>query len=493
MDDVFRKYLEEAVGVENACNVVLALDGPASVSVRLNPSKTVSPDGVCADGSDDGVVSGLLAGAVRVPWSPYGFLLDHRPDFTLDPLFHCGAYYVQDSSAMFVGEVVRRLLPSSCGRCVRVLDLCAAPGGKTTDLAASLRERFGDRFLLVANEVMGDRASVLAENVAKWGDPCVMVTSADPSAFAALRGFFDVIVADVPCSGEGMFRKDEEARRQWSEENVALCAARQRRLVADVWPALACGGAFVYSTCTFNIYENDGNMRWAVENLDCEAYSMDFDVWTLDFGTARDDVAAYGGDPSWRVLRTEYGFALLPGLTMGEGQFCAVLRKMTDVADKQGNVRVKKDGGRGDLPEAVRRCGDSFTIPVDLRYNERKGTVTAVPQSVARDVDEVRNVVRTLMAGTLVGSVRGGGIVPSADLALSIMVSDGAFSGVEVDLPTALAFLHKDSVVLSDAPKGYLRLLYRGLPLGFVKNLGYRCNNLHPANRRIRMDINNCI
>ncbi len=486
MDDVFRRYLEEAVGVENARSFFRALEERPSVSLRLNPFKPVSLGEVC--GLEE---VGHSAGAVRVPWSPFGFLLDHRPDFTLDPLFHCGAYYVQDSSAMFVGEVVRRLLPEFCGRRqgLRVLDLCAAPGGKTTDLAASLRTVFGDSFLLVANEVMGDRASVLAENVAKWGDPCVMVTSADPSSFTALSGFFDIIVADVPCSGEGMFRKDEEARRQWSEENVALCAARQRRIVSDVWPALAEGGAFVYSTCTYNIYEDDGNVGFMLENLGCEPIGIDFGEFVceggVDFGKACGD----GRDGSWKVLGTKYGWLLLSGLTMGEGQFCAALRKTDEVTDFQGFLPMGKSAVR--LPEALRHCGECFNVPVDLRFNARKETVTAVPQTLAREVAQVRDAVRTIMAGTLVGSVRGGDIVPSADLALSIMASDEAFGRVEVDLPTALAFLHKDSIVLTNAPRGYLKLLYKGCPLGFVKNLGNRCNNLHPSNRRIRMDINN--
>ena len=144
---------------------------------------------------------------------------------------------------MFVGHVFRRLLETILEKgYVRVLDLCAAPGGKTTDLAASLREAFGDRFILVSNEVMKQRAGVLADNVALWGDPNVIVTSDDPHAFAALPEFFDMVVADVPCSGEGLFRKDEEAQRQWSEDNVALCEARQRRIIADMWPCLKKGG-----------------------------------------------------------------------------------------------------------------------------------------------------------------------------------------------------------------------------------------------------------
>ena len=174
------------------------------------------------------------------------------------------------ASSMFVGEVFRKLIcdvevPEN--RPVRVLDLCAAPGGKSTDLASSLRDIFGDRFILVTNEVMKQRVGILADNMALWGDPNVVVTSDDPSAFSVLNGFFDVIVADVPCSGEGMFRKDEDAQNQWSEDNVALCASRQRRIVADVWPALRQGGLFIYSTCTFNTYENDGNVQWIADEL----------------------------------------------------------------------------------------------------------------------------------------------------------------------------------------------------------------------------------
>ena len=208
----------------------------ASVSVRLNPFKGL-------DGP----------GGTPVPWSPYGRILESRPQFILDPLMHAGCYYVQDSSAMFVGHVFRRELQRlGCPAGLRVLDLCAAPGGKTTDLAASLREACGDAFSLVSNEVMKARASVLCDNVALWGDPAVTVTSVDPAVIGrTLAGWFDIIVADVPCSGEGMFRKDPRAREEWSPAVVELCAARQKRILADVWPALREGGILIYSTCTY--------------------------------------------------------------------------------------------------------------------------------------------------------------------------------------------------------------------------------------------------
>ncbi|MBO4428156.1 MAG: hypothetical protein J5771_06725 [Bacteroidales bacterium] len=261
------------------------------VSIRLNPFK--GPDG--PDGAP-------------VPWSPWGRILSGRPNFTLDPLFHAGCYYVQDSSAMFVGHLFRKYLPKL--DFPRVLDLCAAPGGKTTDLAASLRERCGDAFELIANEVMAKRARVLADNVAAWGDANVKVCSVDPSVIGReLPGYFDVIVADVPCSGEGMFRKDPRAEAEWSPAVVELCAARQKRILADVWPALREGGLLIYSTCTYEDAENDANLRWAAETLGGEIIPPE------------DEFGAYG------VRLTSCGSLLKAGEVPGEGQWAGALVK----------------------------------------------------------------------------------------------------------------------------------------------------------------------
>ena len=280
--------LTASVGVERAATVLEALAAAPSVSIRLNPAKIRTcpfPD------------------AVPVPWSPYGYLLKERPVFTLDPLFHAGAYYVQDTSAMFVGHVFRQL-PLQEG--ATVLDLCAAPGGKTTDLAASLRERLGDHFTLLSNEVMRARYGVLRSNVETWGDLRVGTVSRDPSAFGA-QPLFDVIVADVPCSGEGMFRKDAQAVAEWSPETVAFCAARSRRILRDIWPTLKPGGWLLYSTCTFNHLENDDTVAWAAETLGA-------------------DIVPILADAS-PAVSTRHGYALLPGLVPGEGQYAAVLRK----------------------------------------------------------------------------------------------------------------------------------------------------------------------
>ena len=450
----FRKYLEEAIGSENALVAFSAFDKPASVSVRQNPFKV----GCSLEGR-------------KVAWSPYGLLLEQRPCFTLDPMFHAGAYYVQDSSSMFVGHVFRSLLSKIKkpeGRPLRVLDLCAAPGGKTTDLAASLREYAADGFVLVANEVMKARVGILADNVALWGDPNVVVTSDDPRAFSSVPGYFDIILADVPCSGEGMFRKDEEAQNQWSEDNVSLCEARQRRIIADVWPSLAPGGVFVYSTCTFNKYENDGNVEWIASELGAEVVS--------------DELAeGFKG-----VIRTADGYSLVPGHVEGEGQYCAALLKHEETDFRE--IR----GGRNDMRnKAVPVSGAGMEVlNIDAVYSLKGETVVAVPKNLSADVEMLRSNLHVVAAGCAIGTMKGKLFIPGADLALSIVLRQDAFPRVEVDRKMALAYLHRDAITLPDAEKGYVLICHNTLPLGFVKNLGNRCNSLHPQSRRIRMDVN---
>ncbi len=359
----------------------------AVTSLRLNPFKG-------CDGPD----------GAPVPWSPYGRILSTRPNFTLDPLFHAGCYYVQDSSAMFVGHLFRKYLdviPSAAKEShVKILDLCAAPGGKTTDIAASCREALGNAFELTANEVMKARASVLADNVAVWGDPNVTVTSVDPAVIGrTMKGYYDVIVADVPCSGEGMFRKDPRAVAEWSPQLPGICAARQKRILADAWPALREGGLLIYSTCTYEDCENDDNLEWAARELGG------------DIIPPEDEFGQYG------VRLTRHGNLLKAGDVPGEGQWAGALIKTADA------------------PSAKCR-------PADLRPLESR----------------MQNF-------------------------------DGGEPRVELDLQQALKYLHRDTLFLPDAPLGMLVVCYRSHPLGFVKNLGSRCNNLYPKSRRIQMDV----
>lgn len=452
----FRKYLAQVVGEGNLSAVLDALSGEPSVSVRINPAKAGSPSEIFGN---------LVSGPVE--WNRHAAFLSERPAFTLDPLIHAGAYYVQDSSAMFPGKAFRDVLDKVLESGIispKVLDLCAAPGGKTTDISASLRESCKGGYLLISNEIMKQRAAVLADNAAVWGDPSVVVTSVDPKAFGTLPGFFDIIAADVPCSGEGMFRKDDEAVSQWSEENVALCQARQRRIVADVWPSLAEGGFLVYSTCTFNNLENDDNVKWICSEFGAEIIGID----------------------SCGLLRTECGVSLVPGFVRGEGQYCAVLRKTSPSAGTAACSGRQQDRWQK-LPEAhasiIRPLLDE-----EMAMIVKDGRIVAVPEYV-RCLLSMLEPLRPLARGLAVGMFKGKDFIPDADLALSLSLRRGAFNEFEVNRETALSFLHRDPVRLPDAERGMLLLVYRGLPIGFVKNLGNRCNSLHPLHRRIRMDI----
>lgn len=438
MQDSFKDLLIESLGAEAASTALDALEEAPAVSVRYNQAKYPAPEGEA------------------VAWNSDGRFLAERPVFTLDPLLHAGAYYVQDSSAMFVGRIFREILALAQpeGQ-LRVLDLCAAPGGKTTDLLSALRD-CGKDYSLVSNEISSSRVTALCDNVARWGEAPVAVTSADPAAFGHLEGWFDIIVTDVPCSGEGMFRKDPEALRQWSLDNVALCQARQRRILADVWPSLKEGGILIYSTCTFNHLENDDNVKWIAAELGAEVLPLNME---------------HSGP-----IRTECGWSLVPGFVKGEGQFVAALRKTAAT----GSIRIKKN--------AVRPDAKNIWLDADVAIIRKGELLCALPQALIADAPVLERL-HPLRSGIAVGEVKGKDFIPHADLALARCLSQNAFARYDASLETALSFLKKEAIMAPDAPKGILLITYNGLPLGFVKNLGNRCNNLLPAGRRIRMEI----
>ena len=260
------------------------LEDEAPVSIRLNTQKTGSTQHVaCADG--------------QVPWCADGWYLDHRPAFTFDPLLHAGVYYVQEASSMFIDFVLRQLVK----RPVCMLDLCAAPGGKST----AARSALPAGSLLVSNEPISTRAQILAENIVKWGHADCIVTSNYPEDYGRSGEMFDVVLCDVPCSGEGMFRKDPQAIDEWSLQNVEKCWRLQRDIVSEAWKSLLPGGLLVYSTCTFNTKENEENIRFFMETV----------------------------------------YRFLPGFTRGEGLFMCVLRKGGD--EMQGDKQtVRKAVGK---------------------------------------------------------------------------------------------------------------------------------------------------
>lgn len=267
-----------------------------------------------------------------------------------------------------------------------------------------------------------------------------------------------------------MFRKDEEAVRQWSEDNVALCQARQRRILADVWPSLAPGGVLIYSTCTFNRYENDLNVLWAARELGAGCLF-------------KEDVL--GGMPG--VIRTEVGYSLVPGHVDGEGQYCSALRKNSEVEYREVKGRTPRQTKTTREQPVPKGLDALLTRKVVLR--QKGETIIGVPENIYQDVAVLEQSLHVIAAGCALGSVKGKNFIPDADLALSVILSPDAYPAVDVDREKALAYLHRDAVTFPDAPLGYLLVRYMRQPLGFVKNLGNRCNSLHPQSRRIRMDI----
>ncbi len=473
----FTNEMSALLGKQEAEQFLNALQEEAPVSVRLNEELRMKNEerGVAEPDSSFFI---LNSSSPTVPWCPSGRYLESRPSFTFDPLFHAGAYYVQEASSMFVGEVLRQCLGEAP---VRMLDLCAAPGGKST-LARSV---LPPGSLLVANEVIRTRAQILAENLTKWGHPDVVVCNNDPADFAPLEELFDVILTDVPCSGEGMFRKDAAAADEWSPENVELCSRRQRRILADVWPALKPGGWLIYSTCTYNIREDEENVLWACRELGAEPVSLQVpDAWNIT-GSLLSDAAL----PVYRFL---------PHKTKGEGFFLAVLRKTeaSPVSASAGQVRSsarsgkKQSGKAASFPKDLLQRAHTWVCGVDdYEWLTENGVASLFPQAHVELLPLLRRQLRVMQAGVAVGEVKGRDLIPRHALAMSRLLNAEAFPREELSYEQAVAYLRREAIVLDNthAP-GFVLVTYQGRPLGFVKQVGNRANNLYPQEWRIRSE-----
>jgi 16S rRNA C967 or C1407 C5-methylase (RsmB/RsmF family) len=351
-----------------------AFDEEAPVSIRLNPrAQGDCPRCALAEG--------------EVPWCPEGYYLSGRPQFTFDPLFHAGCYYVQEAASMFITHVLRTLftLHSSLftlhSSLFTVLDLCAAPGGKSTAMRTVLPEGS----VLVSNEPIPTRAQILLENITKWGWPDCIVTNNYPRDFRKAKMKFDLILCDVPCSGEGMFRKDPATISEWSLQNLDKCWRLQREIVADAWECLNPGGILIYSTCTYNIKENEENVRWILETYDAEALTIPT-------------------EPSWNITGSLLpGFdapvyRFIPGITRSEGLFLCVLRKtggnsVTSSPPKLGGARGGLNNGsilRTFRPPLTPPDSGGESLRVDLSYQDAlkylRGEALVLPPDTPRGI-----------------------------------------------------------------------------------------------------------
>lgn len=444
----FISQTQALLGEEEYAKLECALQEESPVSIRVNEMKSLSHEETSS-----------------VPWCSTGFYLNKRLTFTFDPLFHAGCYYVQEASSMFVEQIIRKYITDP----TVALDLCAAPGGKSTHL----RSRLPEGSFLVANEVIRNRSQILAENLIKWGHPDVAVSNNDPADFSSLGVLFDLILTDVPCSGEGMFRKDPGAIEEWSPENVTICYQRQRRIIADIWPCLKPGGILIYSTCTYNLKEDEENIEWIKSELGAESLSVEIpEEWGITGNLAGTDTPVY---------------RFLPHKTKGEGFFLAALRKMGEEDIKPLRRKSSKKNKKEKPLEIPLQAKQWLQHPEDFELERRGDFIIACRKAFVELVNTLRQQLRVVHSGITIGEVKGKDLLPHQSLAMSNELNTDQFSTYELSYEQAISYLRKEAITLDiSAPRGYVLLEYKNIPLGFVKNIGNRANNLYPQEWRIR-------
>lgn len=385
----FITLLHEQLGEESQM-LLEALETPSPCSVRINPLKPANS-----------IAGHTLEDLLPVPWCPDAYYLPNRPQFTLDPALHQGRYYVQEASSMLLWQA----LEQHVSRFARVMDVCAAPGGKSTLTAAYLNEEG----CLLSNEPIHPRDYILLENCTKWGHLNHQVCSQYPQQFGrGLHEQFDCLIVDAPCSGEGMFRKEKKAIEDWSMKNVQDCVSRQQEILDAVIPLLKPNGILIYSTCTYNRHEDEEQVNWLLQEHDMQALPLQL-------------------DPTWGICGSEMGYHCYPHRVQGEGFFLAVLRKSEGEAC---NVQPW---------EKLMRC------------------------------------VRLLQADE-----------QQIKICQNQYLQE--FPHWEVDRETALQYLRQEAlrIDMQETPRGLVVLTYEQQPLGFVKHIGSRQNNLYPKEWRIR-------
>lgn len=426
-----------------------AISKESYTSVRLNKAKH----------------SVVFADEERVPWCAEGRILKERPSFIEDPLFHAGAYYVQESSSMFLTALVQAIT-SDKGDLI-VLDLCAAPGGKSTTLLDSLSENS----LLVTNEIIKSRVGVLQENLIRWGRSNVAVTNNDPKHFQKLGEMFDLIVVDAPCSGEGLWRRDNEAINEWSMEHVRLCESRQARILHDILPCLKPGGFIIYSTCTFNEFENENQVKMLREHYQLEPYFIQI-------------------PESWNVhTEDNFQFKFLPHKVKGEGLFVAVLQKPDAVnhAKKRLGTAKLNFAPKKVIPEIHSFLND----PTQFDYFLENDFVFAFPKDKMPVYEQLRDALYLKYAGICLGKLdKKMCLIPEHSLALSVHVNT-QMERINLSLEEAQSYLRKGNLIPNiDWKMGWNLACYNGLSLGWIKVLPNRINNYFPSEYRILKDIN---
>jgi 16S rRNA C967 or C1407 C5-methylase (RsmB/RsmF family)/NOL1/NOP2/fmu family ribosome biogenesis protein len=428
--------------------------GQQVTSIRVNPRKTPMASG---DWLARGIHDSRLTS--HVPWSQYGHYLTQRPSFTFDPLFHAGCYYVQEASSMFLEQALKQTVDLS--QPLKILDLAAAPGGKSTHIQSVISKDS----LLVSNEVIRSRSNILKDNIIKWGCNNVAVTNNDPKQFARLESYFDVIVVDAPCSGSGLFRRDREAIGEWSENNVQLCSQRQQRILADVWQALKKGGVLIYSTCSYSKEEDEEIVRWLGTNLSIENCQLTI-------------------DKDWNIVESSHGYRFWPDRVKGEGFFLACARKSDGEDANDTRVRKKVELVSKKEMDIVK----AWAKEEGHKFLKVHGTVCAIPEKLLDDINVLSDNLHFLYFGTEVGQLVRDKLIPGHALAMSPLIADGV-EKEELSYEQAIDYLKKKELKNISAGKGWRLVCYKNYPLGWINVLANRINNYYPKELRILKDI----
>ncbi|MBC7885438.1 MAG: hypothetical protein H7X99_08175 [Saprospiraceae bacterium] len=446
----FTDNMRQTLSVTDYPDFIHALSLPAPTSIRIHPVKynNEHPE-------------------KKVDWCHLGYYLTKRPKFTLDPAFHTGSYYVQEASSMFLCHVLKQITFRK--ETLRILDLCAAPGGKSTLIASWLN----NDGLLVSNEVIKNRAYTLKYNILKEGYSNVLVTNNDPADFGKLENYFDIILVDAPCSGEGMFRKDPDAVSHWSPENVEKCSSRQKKILADVLPALKDEGHIIYATCTYNDAENIDNIEWCTKT---------FDLISVPIET----------DPSWHIIeiqrKNKYGYQFYPHKLDGEGFFISLMHKNKE--SKSTDHRNKSYVNSLQHLSKKQETGMKHWVSSEqiTFLTDKMGTVHAINSDLKDEVQWLNHYLRLIYCGTSAGVFNKDIFKPDHSLALSLISSKDLIS-FELSEKDALLFLKKELQYVDTPQTSWIRVTYQGAGLGWIKNLGNRINNYLPAEHRILMKL----
>lgn len=422
-----------------------ALQSPSPVSVRVNNK-----------------LENYIPSEHRVPWCDTGYYLNERPLFTADPLLHAGVYYVQEASSMFLKHLAKAFLSQA----ENVLDLCAAPGGKSTLLLESLP----DHALLVSNEIIRSRAQILAENITKWGSPSVVVTNNAPKDFQQFPQFFDAVLVDAPCSGEGMFRKDAGAIEEWSMQNVQNCAIRQKSILQDVWDSLKDNGLLIYSTCTYNREENEEQIAWMCGELGAEHLKI--------------DISDFDG-----IVESDLGYRFYPHKVRGEGLFMAVLRK-NGSGKHTLSPRLSKMLKDSKIIDRSKQYSNQILNSEKFEIIEFQNQIRAIPKSHLDVCLNFQHRLNCLLNGVLLADIKGKDHIPAHQFALSKIINIHQFSTFDVDYDTAISYLKRNNILLPNTiQRSYALIRYKQQVLGWVKHLGNRTNNMYPQHWRIKMQL----